>query len=54
LSFFRCAALDLSSAWSHALMHAPGAAAKSALLTEKNPALKYTLAGHISLLSSDQ
>jgi hypothetical protein len=32
-------------------MYVPGAIAKSALLTGKNPALKIALAGYLSLLS---
>ncbi len=40
LSFSCHATLDLSPAWSHAHMHAPGARVKSALPGAKNPALK--------------
>ncbi len=50
LSFSRQPALDLSRAWSHTHMYAPGARAKSALPGGKNPALKNTLAGYLSSL----
>ena len=50
LSFFQQPALHLPRAWSHTHLYAPGARVKCALSAGKNPALKNSVAGYLSLL----